>query len=247
MFVFQGGFPLRENVIESFQSSATASASAYSLPGSQSVAGQQDASAQEGSSKNLGRVRNRPAREQALLEAGTRLFATRGYEATTTREIAAEAGCAEGLIHRYFQGKEGLLFAIIRSRSSAASNDSVAGARPVASLSQEIVELTESELERIWEDREFFRVLMPRAFLDSNLGHVLNRVGPLRRATHIRERLKAASKDRPMSDHDIEALTHFIGTTAFMFGFVRPVVLGEDRTRSRAIALATAEMFARGM
>jgi AcrR family transcriptional regulator len=192
-------------------------------------------------------MRNRPAREQALLEAGTRLFATRGYEATTTREIAAEAGCAEGLIHRYFQGKEGLLFAIIRSRSSAASNDSVAGTRPAASLSQEIVQLMESELERIWHDREFFRVLMPRAFLDGNLGHVLNRVGPLRRATHIRERLKAASNDNPIPDHDIEALTHFIGTTAFMFGFVRPVVLGEDRMRARAIALASAEMFARGM
>jgi AcrR family transcriptional regulator len=238
---------LRENVIETFQSSATASASGYGLPPAQNVPHGQDASAQEGASKDLGRVRNRPAREQALIAAGTRLFATRGYEATTTREIAAEAGCAEGLIHRYFQGKEGLLFAIIRSRSSAASTDSVASTRPAANLRQEIVQLVESELERIWQDREFFRVLMPRAFLDSNLGHVLNRVGPLRRATNIRERLKAASKDKAVSDHDIEALTHFIGTTAFMFGFVRPVVLGEDRTRARAIALANAEMFARGM
>lgn len=238
---------MRENVIESFQSNATTSASGYGLPSPQNAGPGQDVSAQEGGRKDLGRMRNRPAREQALIEAGTRLFATRGYEATTTREIAAEAGCAEGLIHRYFQGKEGLLFAIIRSRSSAASNDSVAGSRPAATLSQEIVQLVESELERIWQDREFFRVLMPRAFLDSNLGHVLNRVGPLRHATNIRERLKAASKDKAVSDHDIEALTHFIGTTAFMFGFVRPVVLGEDRTRARAIALATVEMFARGM
>ena len=65
-----------------------------------------------------GRVRNRAIREESLVAAAGRLFASRGYEATTTRQIASEAGCAEGLIHRYFQGKEGLLLALIRSRTS---------------------------------------------------------------------------------------------------------------------------------
>ena len=63
-------------------------------------------------------VRNRRAREQALIEAASKLFASRGFEATTTREIAAKAGCAEGLIHRYFQSKAGLLLAIIQARVS---------------------------------------------------------------------------------------------------------------------------------
>jgi AcrR family transcriptional regulator len=38
---------------------------------------------------------------------------SRGHEATTTREIAAPAGCAEGLIHRYFGGTSRLLFNIV--------------------------------------------------------------------------------------------------------------------------------------
>jgi len=58
-----------------------------------------------------GRTRNRAAREAALITAAGKLFASRGYEATTTREIAACADCAEGLIHRYFKGKSGLLLA----------------------------------------------------------------------------------------------------------------------------------------
>ena len=227
-----------ENLANSLQLSQTAIASEYAFVPRPSIASQEPETNRE-----PGRVRNRPAREQALIAAATRLFATKGYDATTTREIAAEAGCAEGLIHRYFQGKEGLLFAIIRSRTSGDTLDNIT--KPASSLREEFMHLVESELERMWQDREFFRVLMPRAFLDANLGHVLNRVGPLRRANKIRERLRTACNGNNVSDHEVEALTQFIGSIGFLFGFLRPVVLGEDRTRARAVALATAEIFAR--
>ena len=109
-----------ENLANSLQLSQTAIASEYAFVPRPSIASQEPETNRE-----PGRVRNRPAREQALIAAATRLFATKGYDATTTREIAAEAGCAEGLIHRYFQGKEGLLFAIIRSRTSGDTLDTI--------------------------------------------------------------------------------------------------------------------------
>ena len=59
------------------------------------------------------RSHDRAAKKQALIRAALGLFAAKGYEVTTTREIAASAGCAEGLIHRYFSGKAGLLAAMI--------------------------------------------------------------------------------------------------------------------------------------
>ncbi len=62
------------------------------------------------------RKRDRAGKQQALMLAAAKLFAHRGYEVTTTREIAARAGCAEGLIHRYFKGKAGLFLALIHSR-----------------------------------------------------------------------------------------------------------------------------------
>jgi hypothetical protein len=103
-----------------------------------------------------------------------------------------------------------LLFAIIRSRTSGDFLESLT--KPASTLAEEVLHLVECELERMWQDREFFRVLMPRAFLDVNLGHVLNRVGPLRRANKIRERLRAACHGKNVSDHELEALTHFIGS-----------------------------------
>jgi AcrR family transcriptional regulator len=194
-----------------------------------------------------GRVRNRAVREKSLLAAASRLFATRGYEATTTREIASEADCAEGLIHRYFQGKEGLLLALIRERTSREFLDMNQRLRLAPSLPEEVVQLVEFELDRMWEDREFLKVVVPRAHLDPHLGPVLNRIGPSRRAQAIGERLRAVRKGQNISDRDLEILSHFIGVLGFIFGYMRPVVLGDDPAKARDLAIATAKMLVRGL
>src|SRR2546428_9613898 len=109
------------------------------------------------------RKRNRFARERALILAAGKLFASRGYDATTTREIAACAGCAEGLIHRYFSGKAGLLLALIRFRVSQEVLDLTDGLPLAPNLQQEILQLLDWEVEHMWRDRDFLRVIIPRA------------------------------------------------------------------------------------
>ena len=47
---------------------------------------------------------------QAILQAASRLFGQRGYEAVTMREIAREAGCSHTAIYLYFKDKEALLY-----------------------------------------------------------------------------------------------------------------------------------------
>ncbi len=65
-----------------------------------------------------------PARESSttrasLLDAAARMFAEHGYNAATTRRIAAAAGVDAALIARYFGSKEGLYLAVVEaSRSS---------------------------------------------------------------------------------------------------------------------------------
>ena len=66
-----------------------------------------------GNKARTARTRDRAGKKQALIDAALKLFASKGYDATTTREIAACAGCAEGLIHRYFSSKAGLLPALM--------------------------------------------------------------------------------------------------------------------------------------
>ena len=52
-------------------------------------------------------------RRAQIIAAARRLFAHRGFDATTTREIATEAGISDALIYRYFPDKQALLRAIV--------------------------------------------------------------------------------------------------------------------------------------
>src|SRR6202049_3771155 len=92
------------------------------------------------------RTRDRAAKKLALIQAALGLFASKGYEVTTTREIAAAAGCAEGLIHRYFNGKPGLLATMIEHRVSKEALDLSHLSRPAPSLEDEFLQLVDREV-----------------------------------------------------------------------------------------------------
>src|SRR5882672_4138518 len=104
------------------------------------------------------RKRDREGRRRALVQAAMKLFAQRRYEPTTTREISAKAGCAEGLIHRYFDGKAGLLAAIVDSRVSQEVINLNENLAIAPSLEEEIRQLVEWEIDRMWEEREFLKI-----------------------------------------------------------------------------------------
>jgi AcrR family transcriptional regulator len=55
------------------------------------------------------REANKQATRAELRAAAKRLFAERGYEATTVRDIARAANVTERTFYRYFDGKEGLM------------------------------------------------------------------------------------------------------------------------------------------
>lgn len=46
--------------------------------------------------------------EQQILTAAERLFVTQGFKATSTTDIAREAGCNQTLVHYYYRTKENL-------------------------------------------------------------------------------------------------------------------------------------------
>lgn len=53
-------------------------------------------------------------KQESILETALELFATVGYNATSTSKIARQAGVSEGLIFRHFTNKKGLLQALIK-------------------------------------------------------------------------------------------------------------------------------------
>jgi AcrR family transcriptional regulator len=52
------------------------------------------------------------AARDLLYATAMQLIATRGYEATTLRDIAKEAGVSVGLLYRYFPGKQAIVLAL---------------------------------------------------------------------------------------------------------------------------------------
>lgn len=80
------------------------------------------------------------ARREQLLDVAINLFAQKGYEATSAREVALAAGVTQGLVFHYFGSKEGLLTAVLSSRHSFATelssvlNEANASSMPVKIL-----------------------------------------------------------------------------------------------------------------
>jgi AcrR family transcriptional regulator len=84
------------------------------------------------------RAEQRRRTEARILAAASRLFVERGYERTTIRAIAGEAGVDGGLVMHYFGSKQGLF-------------QCVTHARPVPELSGSAEQVTEQILARLAE------------------------------------------------------------------------------------------------
>lgn len=195
----------------------------------------------------LKRTRDRAGKKQALVDAALKLFATKGYDATTTREIAASAGCAEGLIHRYFSGKAGLLPALMECRVSQEVAGLTHHLGPADSFEDEYLQLVDWSVERIWEDREFLKVAIPRAVLDSDFAQLLRQVGLLQRGRAIGARLKSFRESPALTDAEFDALVQSIAVIGFVFGFMRPAVLRQDRKTCAKTANLVAKLVVRGL
>jgi AcrR family transcriptional regulator len=183
------------------------------------------------------RTRNRAAKHHALIKAATKVFAARGYHVATTREIAAEAGCAEGLIHRYFEGKNGLLLALIQNYDSE-GRGTFEPDRPLASsLQAEIQQLLEGELSQYWEKRDFLRTAVSSAILDPDLGRSMRKQCLNLSIERTTARLRYCEKRGLIQrGTDVEALAQMLGAVAFTLGFMEQVVFSSDRKRVKIVA-----------
>ena len=65
------------------------------------------------------RERHAAARKERILDAAAKVFARKGYERATTKEIADEADVGEGTIYNYFAGKRDLLLNLVSSMSES--------------------------------------------------------------------------------------------------------------------------------
>ena len=165
------------------------------------------------------RRRDRAGKQKALISAATSLFARRGYEATTTREIAAHAGCAEGLIHRYFGGKSGLLSTVVNlhfSEETTAARESP----PVCNLGGRNP-ATDGTSNSTISGKSVSSFVSPShapSFNATRLGELLGKAVSGRRIV-IAQRLRRYEQCRLADEKDIEVLAHALMALSFNFGF----------------------------
>ncbi len=101
-------------------------------------------------------------RRQQILRIATELFASRGFEGTTTREIARRAKVNEAIIFRHFATKEDLYWAVIEAKCE--SNAGQQSMRAVLDSGREVREtlvmLGEQMLRRREKDHTLMRLLL---------------------------------------------------------------------------------------
>lgn len=192
--------------------------------------------------------RDKTGRRLALLEAATSVFAERGFEAATTREIAERAGCAEGLIHRYFAGKRGLLLAILEHKGQHAAESYLENVPPRQTVREEIESILLFELDSKWEKRDFMRICVAEASIDPGVGAAVRDGIQTRQVEFIISRLRShqeAGRIRP--DVDIQAVAYAINGIGFSAGFMNRVAFARSRKETERIVREAAAALARGI
>ena len=118
-------------------------------------------------------------RRNQLLEAALEVFSRKGFEGTTTKEVAAAAGVTEAIIFRHFPSKQALYTAVLDHKAQSpefqewlteikgwmAQNDDVQVLRSIASVI----------LKSYRADTRFERVLLFAALEGHELGLAHNR------------------------------------------------------------------------
>jgi AcrR family transcriptional regulator len=86
-----------------------------------------------------GKIMTRPAdiTRERILKAAERLFAERGYEATSIRAIVAKARVNQAAINYHFDGKDGLYREVLRAAFLALTEDQLAHAGEMEGMSRE--------------------------------------------------------------------------------------------------------------
>jgi AcrR family transcriptional regulator len=197
------------------------------------------------------RRRDKEATKCALLEAAVQVFAERGFDGATTKEVAARAGVNEGLIQRYFAkdnlgGKAGLLDAIL----GGLCGERLTACRmaPAADCPEtEIAYFLKHEVEQAQSNRDLLRVMLSRALLDPALARSMKQHYNDSRIPFLVDRLRLYQADgRLDAKVDLHTLAETVAVFAFGLGFMQQLVFAEDHARLEALAASTAATIIRG-
>lgn len=164
-------------------------------------------------------------RTKQILEAAAKVFARRGFHDSTTKEIAAEAGVAEGTIYNYFRSKRDLLIAMV-ARLASESLLLVMERADTLDARALLTEILRDRLALFDRNREIVQVVIHELIVDAELRrrYLDEVVAPIAQQmiVYFRKRV-AAGTFRPF---DLRVIPPAMVGATFMAGLVTAGDLG---------------------
>ena len=99
------------------------------------------------------------ATRQRILEAAGQLFASNGFDAATTRDIADAAGVASGTVFNYFATKEAILASLAAEAAAGAHIEFEGGSEGTESLEEDLFAFAAAGLRKLKPLRKHLAVL----------------------------------------------------------------------------------------
>jgi len=119
-------------------------------------------------------------KQKSILQASIRLFAEKGFHASSTAEIAKEAGVAEGTIFRHYKSKKDILLAVVapvlvKFAAPFVLRDvrTILATRENKPFAQLLTELYRNRLELLQANEKHFRIILQEAFFHEEIREAL--------------------------------------------------------------------------
>jgi TetR/AcrR family transcriptional regulator, cholesterol catabolism regulator len=126
-----------------------------------------------GTAQRTQRQQQAAARREQLLSVALDLFAEKGVQGTTTRDIAQAAGITEGLIYHYFPSKTALLQAVVERYHLDPEVSRMIPALVGLPVREALVQLSIQFYDLLQRNRKFVTMVFSQAHRDEELSDAL--------------------------------------------------------------------------
>src|SRR5215831_12068350 len=100
------------------------------------------------------------ARRTQILDAATQVFASKGFNRATIRDVAQAAGVADGTIYNYFANKTDLLFGLLDRLNDTERRPASLARAADASFPDYFRAYLHERVEALWSNAELFRAVL---------------------------------------------------------------------------------------
>ncbi|HEU5343745.1 MAG TPA: TetR/AcrR family transcriptional regulator [Ktedonobacterales bacterium] len=109
------------------------------------------------------------ARRTQILDAATRVFASKGFNRATIRDVARDAGIADGTIYNYFANKTDLLFGLLDRLNDTERRPTSLDLAGDASVAGFFRAYLRERVEALWSNADLLRAILPELLANPDL------------------------------------------------------------------------------